>query len=328
LRGARDALTDTLKTDGAAFDVAGDPYKELGVSRGASADEIKKAFRKLAKELHPDKNPGNTVADERFKRITAAFDLLGDAEKRIGFWRAQSLASKERNERNFWINKIKNAYLNTSGPDRIHAAESLAKLGVSFKNLSPKIVRKDLVSEGMIFSFSHWGYCLPIQAGERPNYSALLKEISNVKVKNRSLAAYALGFLVPDMNKDTWETLANLALNEESNSETYVYLIGAAYIHYNRTKHHADDTFQDVRNRLLRFEYSQKKLERIELCKALATNYLAQDRMIIERVLSSTGPSRYPVDSKVSLNQDDADKLDIKAAAAYTWLQMNAKQNK
>ena len=249
-------------------------------------------------------------------------------EKRIGFWRAQSLASKERNERNFWINKIKNAYLNTSGPDRIHAAESLAKLGVSFKNLSPKIVRKDLVSEGMIFSFSHWGYCLPIQAGERPNYSALLEIISKVNAKNRSLFAYALGFLVPDMNKDTWETLANLALNEESNSETYVYLIGAAYIHYNRTKHHADDTFQDVRNRLLRFEYSQKKLERIELCKALATNYLAQDRMIIERVLSSNGPSRYPADSKVSLNQDDADKLDIKAAAAYTWLQMNAQQNK
>ena len=62
--------------------MAGDPYKELGVSKGASADEIKKAFRKLAKELHPDKNPGDKAAEERFKRITAAFDLLGDAEKR------------------------------------------------------------------------------------------------------------------------------------------------------------------------------------------------------------------------------------------------------
>ena len=74
---------------GVANDVAGDPYKELGVSRTASADEIKKAFRKLAKELHPDKNPGNNVADERFKRITAAFDLLGDAEKRAKFDRGE-----------------------------------------------------------------------------------------------------------------------------------------------------------------------------------------------------------------------------------------------
>ena len=65
--------------------MAGDPYKELGVSRGASADEIKKAFRKLAKELHPDKNPGDNTTLERFKRVTAAFDVLGDAEKRAKF---------------------------------------------------------------------------------------------------------------------------------------------------------------------------------------------------------------------------------------------------
>ncbi|MGV9008659.1 DnaJ C-terminal domain-containing protein [Brevundimonas sp.] len=69
--------------------MAGDPYKELGVSRTASADEIKKAFRKLAKELHPDKNPGNKTADERFKRITAAFDLVGDAEKRAKYDRGE-----------------------------------------------------------------------------------------------------------------------------------------------------------------------------------------------------------------------------------------------
>ncbi|MCV0414833.1 MAG: molecular chaperone DnaJ [Brevundimonas sp.] len=65
--------------------MASDPYKELGVSRGASADEIKKAFRKLAKELHPDKNPGDKITEEKFKRVTAAFDILGDAEKRKKF---------------------------------------------------------------------------------------------------------------------------------------------------------------------------------------------------------------------------------------------------
>lgn len=81
--------------------MAGDPYKELGVSRGASADEIKKAFRKLAKELHPDKNPGNTVADERFKRITAAFDLLGDKDKRAKFDRGEIDADGREQFRGF-----------------------------------------------------------------------------------------------------------------------------------------------------------------------------------------------------------------------------------
>ena len=81
--------------------MAGDPYKELGVSKGASADEVKKAFRKLAKELHPDKNPGNTVADERFKRITAAFDLLGDKDKRAKFDRGEIDADGREQYRGF-----------------------------------------------------------------------------------------------------------------------------------------------------------------------------------------------------------------------------------
>lgn len=65
--------------------MAGDPYKELGVARTASKAEIRKAFHKLAKELHPDRNPGDKAAEERFKRVTAAFDLLGDEEKRAKF---------------------------------------------------------------------------------------------------------------------------------------------------------------------------------------------------------------------------------------------------
>ena len=69
--------------------MAQDPYQELGVQRSASADEVRKAFRKLAKEFHPDKNPGNAKAEERFKRVTAAFDVLGDEEKRKKFDRGQ-----------------------------------------------------------------------------------------------------------------------------------------------------------------------------------------------------------------------------------------------
>jgi DnaJ-class molecular chaperone len=62
--------------------VAQDPYSELGVAKGASQAEIRKAFHKLAKELHPDRNPGDKKGEERFKRVSAAFDFLSDEDKR------------------------------------------------------------------------------------------------------------------------------------------------------------------------------------------------------------------------------------------------------
>jgi DnaJ-class molecular chaperone len=69
--------------------VAGDPYTELGVKRDSSDADIQKAFRKLAKELHPDQNKDNKVAEERFKRVTAAYDFLKDADKRKRFDRGE-----------------------------------------------------------------------------------------------------------------------------------------------------------------------------------------------------------------------------------------------
>ena len=62
--------------------MAEDLYAVLGVARTAKAEDIAKAYRKLAKTLHPDLNPGDKAAENKFKQITAAYDILGDADKR------------------------------------------------------------------------------------------------------------------------------------------------------------------------------------------------------------------------------------------------------
>ena len=69
--------------------MAADPYATLGVQRGASEKDIKSAYRKLAKELHPDRNTDNPKAAERFSDVTKAYDLLSDKDKRARFDRGE-----------------------------------------------------------------------------------------------------------------------------------------------------------------------------------------------------------------------------------------------
>lgn len=69
--------------------MSGDPYQLLGVKRDAAQKDIQSAYRKLAKKLHPDLNPGNKQAEEKFKEVSAAYAILGDEEQRARFDRGE-----------------------------------------------------------------------------------------------------------------------------------------------------------------------------------------------------------------------------------------------
>ncbi len=80
-----------------------DPYKILGVAKDVSEKDLRSAYRKLAKKFHPDLNPGDKAAEERFKGISVAYDLLSDAEKRTRFDRGEiDAAGQEKPDRQYW----------------------------------------------------------------------------------------------------------------------------------------------------------------------------------------------------------------------------------
>jgi DnaJ-class molecular chaperone len=99
--------------------LASDPYTVLGVKRDASQADIQKAYRRLAKKLHPDLNPGNKKAEEQFKNVAMAYDLLGDAAKRARFDRGEIDASgQERPAQHFYrdfADDGRHAYSNDAG---------------------------------------------------------------------------------------------------------------------------------------------------------------------------------------------------------------------
>lgn len=105
--------------------VTRDPYEVLGVAKTASADDIKKAYRKLVKQLHPDLHPGDKKAADRFKDVSSAYEIVGDPEKRKKFDKGEIDASgAERPDQRFY-----REYANRGGAKQYQSNRGFADFG-------------------------------------------------------------------------------------------------------------------------------------------------------------------------------------------------------
>lgn len=242
-------------------------------------------------------------------------------QKRIGFWRCKYRLSDTENDQKKWLDKIKDAYQNTSGPDRIHAAETLAKLGFSLRHFDDRIVETDLKSETDLSAFVLWGYALPMQGEVSADFEKLFTMLDNQNAGFRKIAAYSLGFMMR-FPEARWRVLAERALNEPEHSPAYPYMLSAAYMVNSSSKD--QDLILKIKRKLIDLKDVQEKSARIELCRALAVNGRKTDLPLLRNLLHLKNPLR-PIPDTAGQSAVQVANDDVRATAAYAILCLQKK---
>jgi curved DNA-binding protein len=176
-------------------------YEILGVQENATADEIKKAYRKLAVQYHPDKNPDDKQAEERFKSIADAYDTLGDEQKRAKYDRQRNFQGQDNLHEFFMNNMFSNgwsgAFDQMFGSDGIKkGADIMAQVTVTMKEAYTGTTR-DINLQGKV-------YKITIKKGVETGQKLRLKGLGQPHPYNSSLSRGDLIIVVTVLMDDAF----------------------------------------------------------------------------------------------------------------------------
>lgn len=231
-------------------------------------------------------------------------------EKRIGYWRCSYLAASTDKEREHYLNKLIGAYCDPDSPDKIHAAESLAKLKHSLKTL-PLAVEADSAKNELLQAYIQWGMVLPSIPSEELDYDLFFSVINSENALCRKIMAYGSRYM-GDFSESEWNRFAEIALNESLDSPCAVHLLhGILASCPDKEKQH-----NDIKERLYQLALTDNKSNQYESYIALGNWGSDEDLNFVTTAFLSAFPNQ---ESSMS----NEDQSDVKAAAAYAVLHLN-----
>lgn len=252
----------------------------------------------------------------RAEFLTEEKRLGAKPQYRVGIWRVLVQCTDNESERMIWLNKIKAAFLDENGADRIHAAETLAKLHISALADTPETTRRALESNlPALALYTFWSTAFGSARQLEFVKMGLIKNLtllSDPDWTKKPISAYALRQL-GDLNVRQWELLADAALKEPETSAARLNMLSAAWLTAVNT---SDAKLPPIKTALLKYHAARTKGERSEMAMALAAKGNADDLPVLSEMFENKMPLGDPV----------AD-YDVRAAAAYAILKIRQRGN-
>lgn len=259
------------------------------------------------------------LAEELCEKVLITHE--NTSQYRVGLWRVQYHLSSNNDQKKEVLKKLIAAYEAVDGSDRIHAAETLAKLNFCFQQVDPALVESDLLRSDMLGAFVEWGVTVPCAHGEEVVLDKLFERLEGSAIE-RQIAAYALTFL--DVPLGTyWQRLAKAALLE-TNAQVKGYMVSAAYQTVPECGQSAP-LFLRVKAELMQLPTSNNKSDRMEFCRAMAKRYVTEAGTHLLDLVNISDPIVELPEGKVDVRDAavHAWNQDIRATAAYAILKNN-----